>query len=450
MGHLFGVDGIRDIALSGLTCERALQVGKALTFTLINEGETEPKILIAKDTRSTCDIYESALIAGICSAGGSVVSLGVLPSAAVAFLTVKYGASAGISITASQSTFEYNGLTIYSKYGYRISEQTELEIEDLVLNHGEEIQLAEPQKVGTVSFEKNAEWDYVRYLLKNIDTSVNRLKIVVDAVNGASFTVAEKFFKGLGANVLMYGVNPDGTNINSTSLEDLAKAVTVFRAHAGVYLNGDGTSCVLVDEKGNIINGDAITAILALAMKNEEKLNANTCVVNHVTNLGFFRWAKENGIVVSTAPKIGNRYVSDRMLSDGYNLGGDQSGYVVLSDASYIADGCLTAAKVFEVMVKSNKRLSELAEVFTPYPQLVVNVELRPESRDKWSQVPEVNEMIAYCQRRLDGDGRILVRESGTEPLIQVMVEGRDEEAIYQYAHAIAKVVKEFLGVSEE
>ncbi len=450
MGHLFGENGICDLALIRFTCETALKLGKALAFTLKNNGEESPKILIGKDTRSSCNVYEAALISGICSAGGSVVLVGVLPASAVAFLTVKYAASAGIMITAPNSTAEYNGIMLFSQYGYRYSDDFEYALEELALQHSNEISLATPDIIGTVEFEKNAEWDYVRYLIKNVDSNLSRLKIVVDAVNGSAFTAAEKFFKGLGATVIMKNNSPDGLNINNSSVESLSSAVLSNRAHVGILLNADGSCCTMVDELGNTVDGDKITAILALFMKREEKLNANTCVVNHMTNLGFFRWAKEQGIVVSTAPKIGNKYISDRMLSDGYNLGGEQSGYVVLSDISPIADGLITSAKILEAMIKSGVKLSQLSGIFQPYPTLVVNVPLRLEARGKWASVAEINEMIAYCQEKLAGDGRILVRESGAEPLLCVMVEGRDEEAIYNYAHAIAKVVNEHLGVSEQ
>lgn len=206
------------------------------------------------------------------------------------------------------------------------------------------------------------------------------------------------------------------------------------------------TRCLVVDEKGNVIDGDNIIALLALSMKNEEKLRSNTCVVTQMTNLGFFKWAKENGIVVSTAPKVGSGYVLERMISDNYNLGGEQSGHIVLGDLETTGDGELTGAKILEILKKSGKKMSELGKVFEPYPQILLNVGIRQEYRGVWKQIPDIVEMIDYCSDKLADDGRILVRESGTEPVIRIMAEGRNEEAIYQYANAIAKVVKNRLG----
>lgn len=450
MGRLFGTDGVRGVAISELTTEAAMLIGRAAAVTLAKNSRHKAKILIGKDTRVSCDVLESALIAGICSVGADVHTIGILPTPAVAYLTVKYGADAGIMITASHNSFEFNGIKIFSASGYKLPDEVEEEIERLVFDAQDEMQPTGNDNLGKVIFEKNAEWDYVRYLLKYIDSDLSRMRVVIDCANGAAYSCAEKFFNGIGASVVMINNKPNGININlecgSNNPELLSKAVLDNHANVGLAFDGDGDRCLVVDEKGNVIDGDNIIALLALSMKNEGKLRSNTCVVTQMTNLGFFKWAKENGIVVSTAPKVGSGYVLERMISDNYNLGGEQSGHIVLGDLETTGDGELTGAKILEILKKSGKKMSELGKVFEPYPQILLNIRIRQEYRGIWRQIPDIVEMIDYCSEKLADDGRIFVRESGTEPVIRIMAEGRSEEAIYQYANAIAKVVKNRLG----
>lgn len=450
MGRLFGTDGVRGVAISELTTEAAMLIGRAAAVTLAKNSRHKAKILIGKDTRVSCDVLESALIAGICSVGADVHTIGILPTPAVAYLTVKYGADAGIMITASHNSFEFNGIKIFSASGYKLPDEVEEEIERLVFDAQDEMQPTGNDNLGKVIFEKNAEWDYVRYLLKYIDSDLSRMRVVIDCANGAAYSCAEKFFNGIGASVVMINNKPNGININlecgSNDPELLSKAVLDNHANVGLAFDGDGDRCLVVDEKGNVIDGDNIIALLALSMKNEGKLRSNTCVVTQMTNLGFFKWAKENGIVVSTAPKVGSGYVLERMISDNYNLGGEQSGHIVLGDLETTGDGELTGAKILEILKKSGKKMSELGKVFEPYPQILLNIRIRQEYRGIWRQIPDIVEMIDYCSEKLADDGRIFVRESGTEPVIRIMAEGRSEEAIYQYANAIAKVVKNRLG----
>ncbi len=450
MGRLFGTDGVRGIAISELTTEAAMLIGRAAAVTLAKNSRRKAKILIGKDTRVSCDVLESALIAGICSVGADVHTVGILPTPAVAYLTVKYGADAGIMITASHNSFEFNGIKIFSASGYKLPDEVEEEIERLVFDAQDEMLPSGNDNLGKVIYEKNAEWDYVRYLLKYIDSDLSRMRVVIDCANGAAYSCAEKFFNGIGASVVMINNKPNGININlgcgSNNPESLSKAVLDNHANVGLAFDGDGDRCLVVDEKGNVIDGDNIIALLALSMKDEGKLRSNTCVVTQMTNLGFFKWAKENGIVVSTAPKVGSGYVLERMISDNYNLGGEQSGHIVLGDLETTGDGELTGAKILEILKKSGKKMSELGKVFEPYPQILINVVIRQEYRGIWKQIPDVVEIIDYCSEKLADDGRIFVRESGTEPVIRIMAEGRSEEAIYQYANAIAKVVKNRLG----
>lgn len=454
MKNLFGSDGVRGVAISELTCETAMLIGRAAAVVLSKRNHRRAKLLIGKDTRISCDVLEAALISGICSAGADAHILGVLPTPAVAYLTVKYGADAGIMISASHNSFEFNGIKLFSASGHSLSSDIKKEIERYISENPDELSDLDPTQIGSIKTEKNAEWDYVRYLLRCVDTDVSRMKIVVDCANGAACSCAEKFFRGLGANVVLINNTPDGININlncgSTNLESLSKAVIEQRAHIGIALDGDGDRCLMVDEKGEPLDGDRMIALLALDMKEEGKLFANTCVVNQMTNLGFYRWAKENGIVVSTASGVGSRYIIERMATDGYNLGGEQSGHVVFSDVSTTGDGELCAAKMLEIVAKKKCRLSDLAGIFEPYPQLLLNVKIKPEFSKKWSDISEITEMINYCSEKLSGDGRVLVRESETEPVLRIMVEGRDKDAIYQYAHAIAQVAAEHIGDKEQ
>ncbi len=453
MGRLFGTDGVRGIAISELTTEAAMLIGRAVAVTLTKSSHHSAKILIGKDTRVSCDVLESALIAGICSVGADVHTIGILPTPAVAYLTVKYGADVGIMITASHNSYEFNGIKIFSSSGYKLPDDIEEEIERLVFDAQDEMKPSGKENLGKVIYEKNAEWDYVRHLLKNIEADLARYRVVVDCANGAAYSCAEKFFNGIGASVIMINNKPNGININlgcgSNDPESLSKAVLDNHAHIGLAFDGDGDRCVVVDEKGRVIDGDNIIALLALSMKNDGSLRSNTCVVTQMTNLGFFKWAKENGIVVSTASRVGSGYVLQRMSTDNYNLGGEQSGHIVLGDCETTGDGELTGAKILEILKRSGKKMSELGRVFTPYPQLLINVRIRPEYRGMWKQIPDINETIDYCSGKLGDDGRILVRESGTEPVIRIMVEGRSEESIYQYANAIAQSVKNRLGETE-
>ncbi len=453
MGKLFGTDGVRGVAISELTTEAAMLIGRAAAVTLAKSSRRKAKILIGKDTRVSCDILESALIAGICSVGADVHTIGILPTPAVAYLTVKYGADAGIMITASHNSFEFNGIKIFSSSGHKLPDDVEAEIERLVFDAQDEMQPLGNDNLGKVIYEKNAEWDYVRYLLKNIDSDLARYRVVIDCANGAAYSCAEKFFNGIGASAIMINNKPNGININlecgSNAPESLSRAVLENHANIGIAFDGDGDRCLIVDEKGSIIDGDNIIALLALSMKNEGKLRSNTCVVTQMTNLGFFRWAKENGIVVSTTSKVGAGYVIERMISDNYNLGGEQSGHIILGDLETTGDGALTGAMILEILKKSGKKMSELGRVFKPYPQLLLNVRIRPEYRGIWKQIPDICETIEYCSGKLGDDGRILVRESGTEPVIRIMAEGRNEDALYQYANAIAQVVKNRLGETE-
>ncbi len=454
MARLFTPEGASGRAITGFSCEAAMQIGKALALLMQNREGRPAKIVIGRDTRLSGEILTDCFAAGCCSAGAEVHLLGVIPTPAVSCLAERYSADAGVMVTASHNTYEFNGVRIFDGGGNYISEELLNEIERLVTKAPREMKCPGGDMIGKAIVEKNAEWDYVRTLMKQIDGDLNRMRIAIDCANGATVSTAEKFFRGIGANVVLINNTPDGKNINdgcgTVNTDRLAKCVVENRCHAGVAFDGDGSRVVMLDEKGNPVDGNRLTAILAYAMKTDQKLNANTCVVSQTTNLGFFRWAKENGIVVSAEPGVGIRYIVERMLLGGYNLGASSSGHLVLLDAIKTADGQLAAGRILEILARSSRKLSELAGVYEPYPQIALNVQLRPEFAGRWQDHPSISEIIAFCSQKLEGDGRVFVRESTASPVLRIIAEGRDYDTVWQYAQAIAKTVRDCAGYPEE
>lgn len=454
MSRLFTAEGASGRAMTELGCEETMKIGRALALLLQNRTGRPAKILIGRDTRLSGEILADSLAVGCCSVGANVHFLGVVPAPAVSYLCEKYHADAGVMITASHNSYEFNGLRIFDGYGYNLAVGILEEMERLVTEAPDELRLSGEENIGKKVYEKNAEWDYVRWLIKQIDTDLSRMKIVVDCANGAACGTAEKFFRGIGANTILINNAPNGRNINdhcgTVDLESLKASVIENRAQAGLAFDGDAGRCIMVDERGEVLDGDRLTALLAFSMKTEQKLNANTCVVSQTTNLGFFRWAKENGIVVSAVPGVGIRYIVERMLLGDYNLGGSSSGHIVLIDSTKSADGELAGAKILEILSRSGRKMSELASVYEPYPQIELNVELRPEFSGRWQENPAVSEIIEFCRQKLEGDGRISVRESTASPVLRITAEGRDKDTVWQYAQAIAKAIRDNLGYPEE
>lgn len=450
MGRLFGTDGVRGLAVSELTTEVAMLIGRAVAYSLGRDGKRCKKLLIGRDTRESCGILEAALAAGVCSCGTDAHILGIVPTPAVAALTVMYGADAGVMISASHNTFEFNGIKLFNSKGHRLTLSQEQEIERLVFDAQDQMLPRGVPQIGRVYTEKNAEWDYIRKLLKDSEANLDKLRIIIDAANGAAYSSAEKLFSCLGARVRLINASPDGRNINmhcgSTDVLALRQAVLETKAQAGIALDGDGDRCLMIDEAGNLLDGDRLLAILALHMKKRGRLSSNTCVVTPMTNLGFFPWARENGIVVTKTPDVGGGHVFERMVQDGYNLGGEQSGFIIQRDYSTTGDGLLLGAAVLDIMQSRKCLLSELAQVFRPYPQITVNVPLRAECRGIWKDVPDIIGIIEHCRSSLGDDGRIYVRESGTEPVLRIMAEGRNGEAVRGCAEAIARIAEKILG----
>lgn len=446
MGRLFGTDGARGVAITELTTEMAMNIGRAAALVLAKECNHTPKIIIGKDTRISGDILEAALVAGICSVGANVHILGVVPTPAVAMLVRKYEADAGVMISASHNSVEFNGIKLFAGTGFKLSDEIENEIEALILDTPEKMTLKDGCEVGRVFYEKNAQWDYIRYVMKTVDSDFKGIKVAIDCANGSSSATAQRLFEGLGANCVFISNEPDGTNINencgSTHMENLMKTVVEKKCDLGLAFDGDADRCLAVDENGNLIDGDKLLAIFSKFMKVQGKLKSNTCVVTVMSNIGFFKFAEANGINAATTG-VGDRYVLERMQQFDYNLGGEQSGHIIFLDEANTGDGQLTGVKFLEVLKKTGKKASELAACMESYPQVLVNVKITADKKGMWEKNEKVQEAIAMYKEKLGDDGRILVRESGTEPLVRVMIEGKKTGIITEYAHNIAKLIEE-------
>ncbi len=448
MGRLFGTDGARGVALTELTCETAMQIGRAAAMVLTAKSHHKPKIYVGKDTRISSDILEASLIAGICSMGADAVLMGVCPTPAVAFLVKRRGADAGIMISASHNSMEFNGIKIFSGAGYKLSDDIEEEIERLVLDAPDEIyaNLTGGNNVGKITYDKNGDWDYIRSIMKTIGHDLSGIRVAIDCANGSASATAERLFGGLGATVFLVNCTPNGININlncgSTHMEMISKFVTEKKCHIGVAFDGDADRCLAVDENGQLIDGDKLIAIFARDMRDKGTLKKNTAVVTVLTNLGFTHFAKNNDINMITT-KVGDRYIVEQMLAGGYNLGGEQSGHIIFHDFATTGDGQLTAVQLLSILKRSDRKASELASVMERYPQVMVNVKITPKWKEAWKNDEEIEEIISVNQQKLGSGGRILVRESGTEPLIRVMIEGKRFDLINSMAVEIADKIKE-------
>lgn len=449
MGRLFGTDGARGVAITELTCETAMNIGRAAAIVLTKRTKHKPTIFIGKDTRISSDVLEAALAAGICSVGANVQILGVVPTPAVAALVQQKKADAGVMISASHNSFEFNGIKLFSSTGYKLSDDIEEEIEELILDKPLEMKLVSNGEVGKITYYRDAQTDYIRYIMKCIKGNLTGLRIALDCANGSASATAKRLFEGLGASVYVINASPNGVNINdncgSTHINNLMQFVVDKKCHAGLAFDGDADRCLAVDENGELIDGDKLIAICAKAYKEKGKLKKDTAVVTVMSNLGFKYFAKDNDIKMQTT-KVGDRYVLEKMLEGGYNLGGEQSGHIIFLDEANTGDGQLSGAKVLEILAESGKKMSELASVMEHFPQVMINVKISPRDKEVWKNDSQITDLIEQYESELGDSGRILVRESGTEPLIRVMLEGRDFSQINKFAVAIADKIKERTG----
>ncbi|MEG2652459.1 MAG: phosphoglucosamine mutase [Ruthenibacterium sp.] len=446
MGKLFGTDGARGVAGKDLTPELAMQIGRGAAVVLAGKTQHRPRIIIGKDTRISGDMLECALAAGLCSVGADVELLGVVPTPAVAYLVRKYGADAGVVISASHNPVEFNGIKLFGGEGYKLPDEVENEIEEHVFNHGENLTQCTGTSIGTVKTVEDALDDYVEYLAEAINADLSGLQIAVDCANGAATAVAQKLFVRLGATCHFLGNAPDGGNINescgSTHLGKLAEFVVANQLDCGVAFDGDADRCLAVDETGAEIDGDKTIAILAGVLKATGKLPEDTAVVTVMSNLGFIEYMKANGMKTAVTA-VGDRYVLEEMRDKGYAIGGEQSGHIILLQHSTTGDGELTAGMLLRTMAEKKCKMSELNNLYLRFPQVLVNIKATQEEKTRFKEDEYIAGFIESQQQSLMGLGRVLVRVSGTEPLIRVMVEGKDEDAIANAAERITVKINE-------
>lgn len=450
MGRLFGTDGARGIANSELTCELAISIGRAAAMVLIKEEHgKKPTVLIGKDTRLSSDMLEGALTAGLCSVGANVVHLGTIPTPAVAFLVRRHKADAGIMISASHNPFEFNGIKIFNSEGYKLPDALEEEIEAIVLDNAEPYPTPVGAGLGRVSLLPEAIDEYVDHIVSSVDGDLSGLKIAIDCSNGSASATAKKLFDKLGADYELMNYEPNGVNINekcgSTHIEYLQQYVKEHKLDGGVAFDGDADRCLAVDENGELVDGDFLIAICAKSFKEKGRLKNNTVVGTVMTNMGFNQFC-DNSDISFVATAVGDRCVLENMLKNGYCIGGEQSGHVIFLDHGTTGDGQLTAVQILSIMREKKQTLSELASIMKRFPQVLVNVKVSTAKKAEYATDEIIKENISSVEGSLGKRGRVLVRPSGTEPLIRVMLEGEDIDEITTYANNIADLIKKRLG----
>ena len=451
MGKLFGTDGVRGVAGKDLTCELALQIGRGTAAVLTRLDGHRPKILIGKDTRVSGDMLESTLAAGLCSVGADVELLGVIPTPGVAYLVRKYNADAGIMISASHNPMEFNGIKIFKGDGYKLPDEVEEQIEAHVFNNGADIRLAEGAGIGRIHMCRTGVDDYVDYLQEHIEADLTGLKVLFDCANGASANVAQKLFPRLGCECGFMGTLQDGVTVNdgcgSTHLEALEAAVKAGGYDCGIAFDGDADRCLGCDETGAEMDGDKIIALVGADMKERGRLDGNTVVVTVMSNLGFMKHMERLGIETARTA-VGDRYVLEEMRARGYAIGGEQSGHVIFLHHATTGDGELTAGKLLKVLARKRAenpavKMSDLNAVYTKFPQVLINLTANKEQKQAYKEDEYIAGYIESQQQSLMGMGRVLVRVSGTEPKIRVMVEGEDQAAIQSSAERIAEMIRQ-------
>jgi len=449
MSRLFGTDGVRGVANVELTVDLAMKLGKAGAYVLTKENKHKPTILVGCDTRISGDMLANALNAGICSVGANVVFAGVLPTPAVAYLTRSGRYDAGVVISASHNPMEFNGIKFFNGEGYKLSDSLEDEIQEYIERDMAGIPKVSGADVGKTVYDFELEKEYIEFVKKTVPVDLSGLKIVLDCAEGASYRTSVKAITQLGAEVTATHVSPTGININagcgSTHLEDLSKSVVEAGADVGLAFDGDADRLLAVDEKGNVIDGDKLMAICAVHLKEQGRLKKNTIVATVMSNMGFFIMGKEQGITIEQT-KVGDRYVLERMLEIGASIGGEQSGHIIFLDENTTGDGLLSAFHFLETMVHSGKKASELAEIMNVLPQSLVNAKVPNNKKNSYMDYPEIAAAIEETEKRFNGEGRVLIRPSGTEPLVRVMIEGKNQQEIDEEAKKLARLIVDTLN----
>ena len=453
MKKYFGTDGIRRVANSELTPELVFRVAKAGAYVLSKHSTHTPTILIGRDTRISGTLIESAMIAGFLSYGANVKVLGVIPTPAVAYLTKKLNADASVVISASHNTYEFNGIKYFSNKGMKIPDEMEEEIEEIMDSGKISEFTAVNEKIG-ISENKEEYIDIYKEFIVDIfkddikDNIKSDFKIAIDTANGATYKISEGIFKDLGINYTVINNKPDGININdncgSTHLECLKQFVVNNNYDLGLAYDGDGDRCLAVDENGKVIDGDIMLAILSKYLKEESALNNDTIVATVMSNLGLDVYSKNNSLnLVKT--KVGDRYVLEEMLKEGYNLGGEQSGHIIFLDYNPTGDGIMTSLLLLRAILKYNMKVSELSKIIDIYPQVLVNAKVSNDKKHLYKEDKDIYLAIKKVEEEVSGNGRVLIRESGTEPLIRVMIEGKDIDVITKRANEIAQLIEDRL-----
>ena len=453
MRKYFGTDGIRRIANTELTPQLVYKVAKAGAYVLSKHTNHTPTILIGRDTRISGTLIESAMTAGFLSYGANVKLLGVIPTPAVAYLTRKLKADASVVISASHNTFEFNGIKFFSNKGMKIPDSLEEEIEEVMDSGKLEELTAKNEKIGVAEYCFDLMNEYIYFFRKHFDDTIEKhlredFVVGIDTANGATSVVAEKVFKDLGINYKIINHTPDGININdncgSTHLENLKKFVVENKLSIGIAYDGDGDRCLAIDENGEEIDGDKLLAIISSSLKKKGKLNKDTIVATVMSNLGLNKYAENNGLQLIQT-KVGDRYVLEEMLKEGYNLGGEQSGHVILLDYNPTGDGILTSLMLIQTILEENKKASELASIIKLYPQVLINARVNAEKKYDYEKDEDIKKAIADLEKEFAGNGRVLIRPSGTEPLVRVMIEGEDQEYLTKRAKEIVNLIEKKL-----
>ena len=444
MGRLFGTDGVRGVAGSELTIELATKLGQAGAYVLTKEQAHKPTIIVGCDTRISGGMLASALMSGICSVGANAIFVGVMPTPAIAYLTRKHKVDAGVVISASHNPMEFNGIKFFNGDGYKLPDALEDEIEALIANDMKDITLPTGSEIGKIEYRFDLIREYIDFMKKTVPVDLTGMKIVIDCAEGASYKTSVETLRELGAELVAIHTNPDGTNINSncgsTHMEELQARVVYEKAAVGLAFDGDADRMLAVDENGKVVDGDEIMAICANYMKEKGTLKKDTVVVTVMSNLGFTLMGQERNLHIEKT-KVGDRYVLENMLANGYNLGGEQSGHVIFLDDNTTGDGLLSALHLLQVMVDTGKPLSELAQVMEVLPQALVNAKVPNHKKESFMEYPEIAGAIAELEEKFAGEGRVLIRPSGTEPLVRVMIEGKNQTQIEEEAKKLAELI---------
>lgn len=448
MSRLFGTDGVRGVANKELTPLLAMQLGQAGASVLTKETSHKPTIMVGCDTRISGDMLANALMAGICSVGANAVYVGVVPTPAVAYLTRKYHMDAGVVISASHNPVEFNGIKFFDANGYKLPDAMEDEIEAIIKNDMKDLTFPTGTAIGSITYQTDAREDYVKHATEAIPVDLHGLKIVADCAEGASYYTSVEALKALGADVVAIHNNPDGTNINancgSTHMEELMERVKAEKANVGLAFDGDADRLLAVDENGNKVDGDQIMGIVGNYLKEKKKLKKDTIVATVMSNLGFFLMGEKQGIHMEQT-KVGDRYVLERMREIGANLGGEQSGHIIFLDENTTGDGLLSALHLLQVIVDTKKPLSELASIMEVLPQALVNAKVPNDKKNSYMENQQIADAIDALTKKFAGEGRVLIRPSGTEPLVRVMIEGKDQKQIQEEAEKLAALIEQVM-----